>query len=72
MKIIDLLNKIANGEEMPEKVKWGDFILIWDEEWKDYRFFDSFEHLLVQGISASILNDEVEILEELNKLEEVK
>lgn len=26
MKIIDLLNKIANGEEVPEKIKFGDDI----------------------------------------------
>jgi hypothetical protein len=24
MKVIDLLNKIANGEELPEKIKWYD------------------------------------------------
>ena len=26
MKVIDLLNKIANGEEVPEKIKWEDTI----------------------------------------------
>ena len=26
MKVIDLLNKIANGEEVPEKIEYGDFI----------------------------------------------
>ena len=38
MKIIDLLNKIANGEEVPKKIKIKDEIWIYDEI--DYRASD--------------------------------
>ena len=35
MKIIELLNKIANGEEVPKKIKWRNkkYILRSDLEW---------------------------------------
>ena len=29
IKVIDLLNKIANGEEIPKKIKVKDYIFIW-------------------------------------------
>jgi hypothetical protein len=28
MKVIELLNKIANGEEVPKKIKWNNKIYI--------------------------------------------
>ena len=34
MKIIDLLNKIANGEEVPDAIKWG----CHDFEWFVYEY----------------------------------
>ena len=36
MKIIDLLVKIANGEEVPKKIKWEDTIYAYSESDKDY------------------------------------
>ena len=36
MKIIDLLNKIANGEEVPKKIKTRITTYIYDEFAKDY------------------------------------
>lgn len=65
MKIIDLLNKIANGEEVPKKIKWGEFELEWEElGYHDYKFLGTGNHLLFQGFATSVLNDEVEIIEE--------
>ena len=32
MKVIDLLNKIAKGEEVPEKIKYNTKIYNWDED----------------------------------------
>ena len=71
MKIIDLLNKIANGEEAPKKIKvnkiifeyQGDDYLYKDEDKKEYWLFsagytDKFEWL------ESALNNEVEILDD--------
>ena len=72
IKIIDLLNKIANGEEVPKKIKWGDFELEWEELcYHDYKFLDTGNHLLFQGFATSVLNDEVEIIEESKKIEKL-
>lgn len=59
MKIIDLLNKIANGEEVPKKIFCfnREFYL----EGNTY-FGDTFT--LMHYIQEEDLNDEVEILEE--------
>lgn len=35
IKIIDLLNKIVNGEEVPKKIKYKDSIYIRDENYSD-------------------------------------
>ena len=72
MKIIDLLNKIANGEEVPKKVKYAGVI------------FENKDGDLLNDINCSLfehrgnecekllptLNDEVEILEEEKKIPE--
>ena len=71
MKIIDLLNKIANGEEVPKKIIFkhyryhkhpeGYFRSVINSNWialtTDFNIYD-------------ILNDEVEILEEKKKIPE--
>ena len=68
IKIIDLLNKIAIDEEVPKKIKWEDFELEWEElGYHDYKFLDTGNHLLFQGFETSVLNDEVEILNEAKK-----
>ena len=73
IKIIDLLNKIANGEEVPKKIKWGDFELEWEELcYHDYKFLDTGNHLLFQGFATSVLNNEVEIIEETKKIEKIE
>ena len=72
IKIIDLLNKIANNEEVPKKIKWGDYELEWEElGYHDYKFLDTGSHLLFQGFATSVLNDEVEITEEPKKIEKI-
>ena len=63
MKIIDLLNKIANGEEMPEKIRYYNTLYYWDVENKDYR--DNLnESFRAYHDFLTILNDEIEIIEE--------
>ena len=77
MKIIDLLNKIANGEEVPKKIKWENIIYAYSEYDKDYLeypfsdeeyrgLFDMRDSILTQ-----FLNDEVEIIEEPKKIEKI-
>ena len=61
MKIIDLLNKIANGEEVPKKIKYNNETFTIREEKDDYTnqnnwFTDRFSFLE--------LNEEVEIIED--------
>ena len=63
IKIIDLLNKIANDEEVPKKIKWQGQIyeyssverFYYQNSWSMYRDFYT---------EGNCLNDEVEILNE--------
>ena len=73
MKIIDLLNKIANGEEVPKKIKYKGHI--YQYQYKDireaniinYYYSEETHHHLIDGGWHDIrLTDEVEILEEKN------
>lgn len=72
IKIIDLLNKIANGEEVPKTIEYNDEIRDYCDEDKDYICRDSqdyylFYNVLISGNGAKFkdaLNDEVEIIEE--------
>lgn len=73
MKIIDLLNKIANGEEVPERINWG----CHSYEWKDYEYkaLDELGTPLFSeqaGYTEHCLNDFVEIIEEYEPFEEDK
>lgn len=65
MKIIDLLNKIANGKEIPKRIIYG------NEEYsfnyKDMTYYccdHDMTDLLNSDLIGNILNDEVEIIEE--------
>ena len=72
IKVIDLLNKIANGEEVPKKVKVGYYYYEYEENGEyintenteDLLFdFDSYYHL------EQCLNVEAEVIEEDKKIE---
>ena len=70
MKIIDLLNRIANGEELPKKIKYeGD---IWELNTLE-NTYDNGECCLFEDyidkkyLITDVLNDEVEIIEEDKK-----
>ena len=73
MKIIDLLNKIAKGEEVPKKVSinggiHGIDVWEYDENCKDYMNSSNIL-LLYSGMTSNHLTDEVEILEEVEDKE---
>lgn len=60
MKVIDLLNKIANGEEVPDAIKWG----CHDFEWFVYEYKakgELGEPTLLDYLSQcpQMLNDEI-------------
>jgi hypothetical protein len=87
IKIIELLNKIANGETLPKKIRYERFIWILGKTASkntDYQMEGNPEQFLFSNYILSILveclNDEVEILEdntednteEIEEFEELK
>lgn len=77
IKIIDLLNKIANGEEVPKKIKWENIIYAYSEYDKDYLEYpfsnEEYKGLfdMRDSILTQFLNDKVEIIEEPKKIEKI-
>ena len=66
IKIIDLLNKIANGEKVPKTIRWYDeFYNDYDEISNDYKVF------VYEKLKNNVwdLNDYVEIIEEPKNIE---
>ena len=71
MKIIDLLNKIANGEEVPKKVRYNDEL--YDTEISNnfsLMIYEATGKMCDDGEVQLFLNDEVEIIEEEKKIPE--
>ena len=68
MKVIDLLNKIANGEEVPKKIKFEDYIYEYNIKEEDYYNEKYCDGILDSIALFSQLNDEIEILEEEKKI----
>mgnify|MGYP003289694863 CR=1 FL=1 len=70
MKIIDLLNKIANGEEVPKKIKYDEMIFEYQgSDWlckKNGWWFITSDDKILEN-----LNDEVEILDEEDEFEDI-
>ena len=71
MKVIDLLDKIANGEEVPKKIKYGSTKFHFD---KDIKMYDSdlMHGDLLSYIDGLDLNDEIEIIEDQKKFEDIE
>ena len=72
MKVIELLNKIANGEEVPKKIKYKDDIYTHVDN-NCYVCEETYE-ILSNSIYAehNSLNDEVETIEEDKKDKEIE
>lgn len=66
MKVIELLNKIANGEEVPKEIKYRDAEYIFNSD-IGYYIPDLGEQLFTK----LFINDEVEIIEEDKKIEKI-
>ena len=76
MKVIDLLNKIANGEEVPKKIRYDSDTYYYIEDNREGVCYintaldgeNIWRHFLY---NIYTLNDEVEIIEEDKKIEEI-
>ena len=74
MKIIDLLNKMSNGEEVPKKIKHQYYDYEWNTIDKDYQTRDG-EMLLGNMNIQYHLNDEIILIEDkvdIDNIEEIK
>lgn len=70
IKIIDLLNKSANGESLPLKIKYGGYEFQYDIINNCY--VDKNDLMLEDHVNFfSKINDEVEIVEESKKIEKL-
>ena len=74
IKIIDLLNKIAKGEELPQRIKYDDYIWILREQFNDY--WNDEQYLFIRGFdiyedAMFFINDKVEIIEEEKEIEKL-
>ena len=75
IKIIDLLNKIAKGEKVPEKniYNGNTYYNVGNEKQAYYENSELEDSMLMFAIySESHLNDEVEIIEEDKKIEKLE
>ena len=63
MKVIDLLNKIAKGEEVPKHILFRNY----DYFFEDNEYRDFVDHCL----DYEYLNDEVEIIEEEKEIKKI-
>ena len=64
IRVIDLLNKIANGEDVPEKIKYNGIEYNLNEITGWYQSIDVIGNVNEWFISKYKLNDTVEIIEE--------
>ena len=72
IKIIDLLNKIANGEEIPKKIKYDNYYCYYDKEKNKYVDYAGISIFAWDYIVMNSLNDTIEIIEDNDKLEKIK
>ena len=74
IKVIDLLNKIANGEEVPEEIEFRNHKFVFDgvryyTNNGDEEFIDC---LAKDGVTEYWLNSEVEIIEDAEEDKEIE
>lgn len=67
MKIIDLLNKINKGEEIPEKVKYEDTIFEYDKDRKEY--IHKADNWYSETLLFKITNEHTHFIRDLLKAE---
>ena len=71
MKVIDLLNKIANGEEVPKLIRYSNTTFKYSFMFTNYLNVEDVYDVLFDDIVTHFLNDEIEIIEEPKKIEKI-
>lgn len=72
IKVIELLNKIANGEDLPKRIKIQDYVFELSKDYEHYYYNEDVEITHLINHNFSNLNDEVEILEDnIEEIEEI-
>ena len=70
IKIIDLLNKIANGEDVPTEIKYKNSFYKWEQYHEKYWYYETaLAFFRALYLSDNILNDTVEIIEEQEEID---
>ena len=64
IKVIELLNKIANGEDLPKRIKIQDYVFELSKDYEHYYYNEDVEITHLINHNFSNLNDEIEILED--------
>ena len=78
MKIIDLINKINNNEEVPKEIKFGNTIFRYNKNMKEYIHDldnNTAESLLFRVMNthfiSNLLKAKVEVIEETKEIQEL-
>lgn len=78
MKVIDLINKIANDENMPRKIIYEGDIFEYRRDLDDYEIYDEinnhYDYLLENPYGkaySEFFNDEIEVIEEEKNIEKL-
>lgn len=73
IKMIDLLVTIANGEEVPKKIKFMNSIWEYCKDGTTQDYINNYDKCLMEfiAINKNGLNNEVEIIEEPKKIEKI-
>ena len=64
IKLIELLNKIVNGEDLPKRIKIQEYVFELSKDYEHYYYNEDVEITHLINHNFSNLNDEVEILED--------
>ena len=73
MKVIDLLNKIANGEEVPKKIRYNNVIFTYYENADEIRKLYIYEKHNIFWFDRDFFNldTEIEIIEEDKEIDKI-
>ena len=73
IKLIELLNKIVNGEDLPKRIKIQEYVFELSKDYEHYYYNEDVEITHLINHNFSNLNEEVEILEDnTEEIEELK